>query len=104
MIKCMPIVTAFDNRKMAFHVVIVDTNLSPDTSYPTYGGGHLAIGKKVGEASLILQNCREIWEHTDTDIMYLEGYRYDGKEFTGEIEESIKEACVEAAKEIWFRG
>lgn len=104
MIKCIPIVIAFDTRKMAFHVVIVDTNLSIDTSYTTYGDGHLDIGKKIGEASLILHNYRGIWEHIDTDVLYLDGYRYDGKDFTAEIEASIEEVCNKAAKAIWFEG
>lgn len=105
MIKCVPIVTAIAKRKMAFHVIIVEcTNFDPDTSYTTCSDCHLDSGKKIGEASLILHDCRGIWEHIDTDVLYLEGYRNDGKDFTSEIEDSIIEACNKAAKAIWIWG
>lgn len=101
MIKCMPIITAFNETKISFSVTIVDADINIDNIHTMYGGGQGYPGKKIGEASLILGDCSETWERTDTEVLYLAGYRYDGKEFCVETEKSIIEACKVAAKAIW---
>lgn len=97
----MPIVTDSNESRICFSVTIVDADISIDTIHTMYGGGQGYPGKKVGEASLILGNCSETWESTDTEVLYLDGYRYDGKEFCKATEESIIEACKVATKAIW---
>ncbi len=103
MIKCMPIVTAIERSKIAFHVAIVDAILTYDAIHTMYDyGGEVNMGKKVGEASLILQNCSETEEYTeDTKVLYLGGYLNNGEEFDLVTEKSIIEACKKAAKAIW---
>lgn len=103
MIKCMPVITEISGDKIFFHVSIVDANISIDTTHTIYGGGQGYSGKKIGEASAILQDCSETWEHNDNDInvLYLAGYRDDGKDFCVETEKSIVEACKQASKAIW---
>lgn len=104
MIRCMPIVTAIDKRKIAFNVAIVETSDSIDTIH-TMDGGLGYSGKKIGEASVILKDAGEqLFYHPGNNmakVVYITGYRYDGKDFCVETEKIIAEACKEAAEVIW---
>lgn len=101
MMKCMPIVTAIESGTIAFHVVIVETNHTLDAIHTMYGGGTGNVGEKIGEASLILRDCSETWERKYTEVLYLDGYRNDGKDFCVETEKAIVAACKVAANAFW---
>lgn len=103
MIKCVPVILSINGNKISFYVSIVDTNIGIDTIHTMYGGGQGYSGRKIGEASAILQDYSETWDHNDKDIevLYLAGYRDDGKDFCVETEKSIVEACKQASKLIW---
>lgn len=103
MIKCIPVISSIDGNKISFHISIVDANISMDTIHTMYGGGQGYPGRKIGEASAILQDCNRtlIYDDNNINVLYLAGYRDDGKDFCVETEKSIVEACKTAAKVFW---
>lgn len=102
MIKCVPTPTDIKSTQISFSVSIVDANTSIDAIHTMYGGGIGYSGKKIGEASMVLGRCGNTMKtQNKTKVLYLAGYREDGKEFCVETEKAIVEACEQAAKAIW---
>ncbi len=104
MIKCTPIVTAISTSRLAFHVIITDVVDGIEAVHTMYGGGSGRPGKKIGEASVILgessSSLMYVEEKTEYEVLYIDGYRDDGKEFTVGIEKAIITACEKAAQQL----
>lgn len=103
MIKYVPVITTDPNGRlnMAFDVTLVDIVASSDTIHSTYGGGTCFTGKEIGKASVVLGRGSNIITKNELKVLFLSGYRKDGKDFSVELEKGIIEACKTAAKAFW---
>ncbi len=108
MTKCMPKITTINGNRMIFNVIIVEV----DKRYNIlrlFGGGSGYSGKKVGEASVILEASKSSDPFSyatmvySFETLYLDAYRDDGRYFDESTKRSIVEACKKAAK-AYFEG
>lgn len=102
MIECMPVITAIDNGvKMAFDATLGEVEANIDNIHTTYGGGAGFQGEEIGKASVVLERGHTTKTKNEFKVLYLSGYRKDGKDFCVETEKVIVEACKTAAKAFW---
>lgn len=103
MIKCVPVITtnSYGTPKIAFDVTLVEVATNIDNIHTTYGGGASFQGKEIGRASVVLEKGNAL-RIKELKVVYLSGYRRDGKDFCVETEKSIVEACKTAAKTYWW--
>ncbi len=104
MIKCVPVITtnSYGTPKIAFDVTLVEVEANIDNIHTTYGGGAGFQGKEIGRASVVLEHGNTIRTRKELKVIYLSGYRKDGKDFCVETEKSIVEACKTAARTFWW--
>lgn len=103
MIKCVPVITATSIRppaRIALDVTLVEMVANIDI-HTAYGGGYGFQGKEIGKASVVLQQVLSSINPKEIKVVYLSGYRKDGKDFCVETERNVIEACKNVAKIFW---
>ena len=103
MIKCVPVPTTDPNGRLnvAFDVTLINVDENIYNIHTTYGGGACFQGKEIGRASLILKRGNTLKTKNNLEVVFLSGYRNDGKDFCVETENSVIEACTIAARAFW---
>lgn len=103
MLKCIPVPTTDPNGRLnvAFNVTLIEVDANIDNIRPTYGDGACFQGKEIGKASVVLGRQRTLKSKKELKVLFLSGYRNDGKDFCIETQNSVVEACKIVTKAFW---
>lgn len=99
--KCIPVPTTNNGRIIAFDVTLIDAyyDIHHDM-HPSYGGGTCFQGKVIGKAVVVL-GSGTLKARDNLKVLFLSGYRNDGKVFNKETEDIVVEECKTVAKVFW---